>query len=102
MSASSSNSSSTGSHLDRDQFEEGLGSVTWWGFSPASAVWNNNGGGNGDDDLEVLLLGAGDGRHIVHAMAAEEDVPVVEANKLHFHVYEQNVMLYARQILFIR
>ena len=39
----------------------------------------------------MLLLGSGDGRHIIHSITKED--------RKHFYVFEQNLMLYARQML---
>ena len=80
--------------VDREQFEKGLGNVTWWGFSPARDVWRpiEDDGGR----RRVLLLGAGDGRHLLHAVGKE-----ARTERMHFFVYEQNILLYARQILFM-
>ncbi len=88
------------SEVEREQFEMGLGNVTWWGFSPAAAVWKKK---EEEEEARVLLLGAGDGRHILHSLARGEGEGggEEERNNFHFFVYEQNLMLYARQILFL-
>ncbi len=91
------------SSVEREQFEQGLGNVTWWGFSPArdvvAAVSGKEDGDGEPTNNSVLLLGAGDGRHILHSLQQQRKTK--NRNRVHFYVYEQNIMLYARQMLFI-
>ncbi len=80
------------SSVEREQFEQGLGNVTWWGFSPArdvAAVSGKEDDGGGSSSNNVLLLGAGDGRHILHPRQLQK----TKRNRVHFNVYEQNIML---------
>ena len=63
------------------ELDQGLGRVTWWGFSP----WSNLAGPS------VLLVGAGDPRHLVRSLAASQ-----EASQ--FFILEQNIQVYCRQV----
>ena len=73
---------------EKQLFEQGLGNVTWWGFSPAKALTSMT------SATSILTLGAGDGRHFIEAA-------IQEKSDLKFIVYEQNLMQYARQMLFV-
>ena len=57
-------SSSVTSTHEKALFEQGLGSVTWWGFSPAENFKNST-----NQQQDILLLGAGDARQIIATLA---------------------------------
>jgi len=65
--------------------ESGLGNITWWGFSPAYLL--------PDAPEKLLILGASDGRHFLNRLLSD-------APSSSFWILEQNLMTYARQILF--
>eukprot|EP00095_Tigriopus_kingsejongensis_P011024 maker-scaffold109_size355148-snap-gene-0.16 protein:Tk11024 transcript:maker-scaffold109_size355148-snap-gene-0.16-mRNA-1 annotation:"dynein assembly factor axonemal-like" len=94
--------------------QEGLGGITWWGFSPVEGALSDpmepDDEEEDDDDEEdeeeedepwnILLLGSGDGRHLIHHLVRRSpDVP--SERQVHFYIWEQNLALYARQILFL-
>lgn len=58
-----------------------LGGVTWWGFSPWTVLQGQ----------KVLIIGAGDPRHIVKTIAKFSD-------NLEMFVFEQNLQVYCRQV----
>ena len=61
--------------------DQGLGGVTWWGFSP----WQSLPG------ARVLTVGAGDPRHLVRSLAQG-------GRGQEFFILEQNIQVYCRQV----
>uniref|UniRef100_A0A3B5KUW5 Dynein axonemal assembly factor 3 n=1 Tax=Xiphophorus couchianus TaxID=32473 RepID=A0A3B5KUW5_9TELE len=71
---------------------EGAGWFSWWGFSPARNLLSL-----GEKlQMNVLLVGSGDPRHILKTMA---DSPVEE--NLHMWVIESSMDVVARQLLLL-
>lgn len=82
-----------------------LGSVTWWGFSPAIDImeYYNMTDFTGEvTELNVLVIGGGDIRHILKTIAQKgrhHHKTKKAFNKIHFHVIETNLELYARSMM---
>ncbi|KAH9519196.1 Dynein assembly factor 3, axonemal [Bulinus truncatus] len=79
------------------------GNVTWWGFSPALDLQEtgfqemcNKLSCAAPDELNILLVGAGDCRHILKTVARSYRH---SKRKLNFYVIETAIELYARDIL---
>ena len=76
------------------------GSITWWGFSPAedlmNVIANNNKDNMNDEDINILLVGNADGRHIFKTLANME-----ASSKVKFYIEEHSLELVARQMLFL-
>ncbi|XP_051845995.1 dynein axonemal assembly factor 3 [Antechinus flavipes] len=81
---------------------EGFGSVAWWGLSPAldlQAECPPDAPSPGDpQELDILLLGSVDARHILRTLA---QTPRWPPRKLNFFVLENNLEAVARQILIL-
>ncbi|XP_074076111.1 dynein axonemal assembly factor 3 [Macrotis lagotis] len=81
---------------------EGFGSVAWWGLSPAldlQAECPPDVPSPGDPpELDILLLGSVDARHILRTLAQAPRWPL---RKLNFFVLENNLEAVARQILLL-
>ncbi|XP_060072383.1 dynein axonemal assembly factor 3-like isoform X1 [Ylistrum balloti] len=86
---------------------DGFGTITWWGFSPAldlqdtdflSALKGLRLDKDDGPELRILLVGAGDMRHLLTTMARSYRH---RKRKLHFYIIENNLELYARDILFM-
>ncbi|XP_004405132.1 PREDICTED: dynein assembly factor 3, axonemal [Odobenus rosmarus divergens] len=81
----------------------GFGSVSWWGLSPAldlqaeSPPVDSRGGTEPrTPELDVLLLGSVDGRHLLRTLARAALWP---RKRLHFYVLENNLEAVARHML---
>lgn len=82
---------------------DGYGNINWWGFSPALDLQEI---GHGDmckkhscakpEELRILLVGAGDLRHILKTVARRYRH---SKRKLKFYVVENSLELYVRDIL---
>lgn len=96
--------------------DKGLGSLTWWGFSPAIDLIEYHSLVSLDDDKEeikVLLVGSGDIRHILKTVAQRKrhvdeiqkhnnesgSQNSCESKALHIYVLENNLELYARVMM---
>nr|XP_039254503.1 dynein assembly factor 3, axonemal-like [Styela clava] len=89
---------------------EGFGSITWWGFTSSldlqAEVDENNHGmemskgasKNEHESLNILIVGAGDCRHIIKTIAQRKRH---KHRKIHFYVIENNPELLARHLLLI-
>ena len=77
------------------------GNVTWWGFSPALHLLQELSKHEVEyktkNEINVLLVGVGDGRHILKTMSKLKGC----SQKVNFYVTENNLEAIARQILFI-
>lgn len=60
-------SSTNSSMHEKALFEQGLGCVTWWGFSPADGMKT------AADPQDILILGAGDARHFISALTGTSE-----------------------------
>nr|XP_057917359.1 dynein axonemal assembly factor 3-like [Doryrhamphus excisus] len=74
---------------------EGAGCISWWGFSPARDLINT-GPVRGEGEVNLLLVGSGDPRHILKTIASlkEDDV-------LHVWLFESSMEVMARQMLLL-
>ncbi|KAJ9596537.1 hypothetical protein L9F63_012436 [Diploptera punctata] len=76
----------------------------WWGFSPALDIlselekYGYKKIKNGSDELNVLLIGAADGRHVLKTLA--QYYRHKTKTKINFYIMEANMDLVARQIMF--
>ncbi|XP_045059870.2 dynein axonemal assembly factor 3 isoform X2 [Desmodus rotundus] len=84
----------------------GFGTVSWWGLSPALdlqaesppiAPDSQANTEHGTPELDVLLLGSVDGRHLLRTLAGATLGP---RRKFHFYVLENNLEAVARHMLF--
>uniref|UniRef100_A0A8C2RHD5 Dynein axonemal assembly factor 3 n=1 Tax=Capra hircus TaxID=9925 RepID=A0A8C2RHD5_CAPHI len=79
----------------------GFGSVSWWGLSPAVDLQAEGPPVDPDSqaenpELNVLLLGSVDGRHLLRTLARAALWP---RRRFHFYVLENNLEAVARHIL---
>jgi dynein assembly factor 3 len=78
---------------------DGLGNINWWGFSPAldlQSVLNNS---HENAELNFLLVGCGDPRHLLRTFASKGKWP--KRKLIRFYVYEPRLELYARDLLLL-
>lgn len=75
---------------------EGAGCVTWWGFGPARDLLNSENMVRSDGELNVLLVGSGDPRHILKTITG-----LTDSDTLHVWVIENSMEVVARQLLLI-
>ncbi|XP_046331215.2 dynein axonemal assembly factor 3-like [Haliotis rufescens] len=83
---------------------DGLGTITWWGFSPAidfqdadvGALMEKTSLQDTNDVVNILLVGAGDIRHILKTIANRKRH---KHKKINMFVCEAALELYARDIL---
>lgn len=85
----------------------GFGTITWWGFSPAidlqnpdliTALTGLNIDEKDDEEMRILLVGAGDLRHVLTTLARSYRY---RKKKFHFYILENALELYARDMLFL-
>ncbi|KAG7227810.1 hypothetical protein INR49_013604 [Caranx melampygus] len=74
---------------------EGAGCITWWGFSPALDLLRT-GPVKHEGDVNVLLVGSGDPRHILKTIAGLQN-----EKSLHVWVIENSMDVMARQLLLL-
>ncbi|KAL0984385.1 hypothetical protein UPYG_G00140770 [Umbra pygmaea] len=74
---------------------EGAGYMTWWGFSPARDLLCT-GSEKQHGDVNVLLVGSSDSRHILKTIAG-----LSNTDTLHFWVMESSMDVVARQLLLL-
>ncbi|CAL9699040.1 unnamed protein product [Knipowitschia caucasica] len=74
---------------------EGAGCMSWWGFSPARDL-RSFGPVLNKKEVNVLLVGSGDPRHILKTIAGLPD-----KHSLHVWVIENNMAAVARQMLLL-
>ncbi|XP_042200968.1 dynein axonemal assembly factor 3 [Callorhinchus milii] len=86
---------------------DGFGSVTWWGFSPAmdfqkespsvstEALGLQEGG---LPELNILMVGAGDSRHLLTTLCRAHRWA---QRKINFYIVENNLELIGRHLLFL-
>ncbi|XP_067291514.1 dynein axonemal assembly factor 3-like [Pseudorasbora parva] len=72
---------------------EGAGCVTWWGFGPARDLLSSDKTVRSDGELNVLLVGSGDPRHILKTITGLRD-----SDTLHVWVIENSMEVVARQL----
>jgi dynein assembly factor 3 len=82
---------------------DGLGNINWWGFSPAidfQEITNPLDNNNNNNDLNILVTGAGDPRHLLKTFANR----LKHTNKkklVRFYIYDCRLELYARTMLLL-
>ncbi|XP_031595171.2 dynein assembly factor 3, axonemal [Oreochromis aureus] len=74
---------------------EGAGCITWWGFTPARDLLHI-GPERCEGDINVLLVGSGDPRHILKTIAGLQD-----KQSVHIWVIENSMEVVARQLLLL-
>nr|XP_020461979.1 dynein assembly factor 3, axonemal isoform X2 [Monopterus albus] len=74
---------------------EGAGCITWWGFSPARDLLTM-GPVRHEGEVNVLLVGSGDPRHILKTIAGLQS-----DERLHVWVIENSMEVVARQLLLL-
>ncbi|XP_071319687.1 dynein axonemal assembly factor 3-like [Trachinotus anak] len=74
---------------------EGAGCISWWGFSPALDLLRT-GPARHEGEVNVLLVGCGDPRHILKTIAGLQN-----EESLHVWVIENSVEVMARQLLLL-
>jgi dynein assembly factor 3 len=92
---------------------DGLGNINWWGFSPSidllklyfdkelseSHQEKSIELENDDETLNILLVSAGDQRHLLNTIAYRKLYP--NKKKICFYVYEKMLELYVRDYLLL-
>ncbi|KAK5620824.1 hypothetical protein CRENBAI_018224 [Crenichthys baileyi] len=81
--------------MSAGRVSEGPGCITWWGFSPARNLLRL-GPVKSDGEINVLLVGSGDPRHILKTV-----VECPEKQNLHIWVVEKSMEVVARQLLLL-
>ncbi|XP_015249754.1 PREDICTED: dynein assembly factor 3, axonemal-like isoform X2 [Cyprinodon variegatus] len=81
--------------MSAGRVSEGAGCITWWGFSPARNLLSF-GPEKSEGEINVLLVGSGDPRHILKTIADSS-----AKQKLHIWVMEQSMEVVARQLLLL-
>nr|XP_056719835.1 dynein axonemal assembly factor 3 [Euleptes europaea] len=85
----------------------GFGTTAWWGFSPAldlqetyldTSTEHLHMSQDGTPELNILLVGSIDGRHILKTMCQAHRWP---QRKINFYVLENNLEALGRQLLFL-
>ncbi|XP_013396625.1 dynein assembly factor 3, axonemal [Lingula anatina] len=94
-------------NVKRSKMTDGFGSITWWGFSPVldlqdkdlcSHLQNVQLGDGELPELNILMVGAGDCRHILKTLAHTYRWP---RQKINFYILEANMECYARHLLLL-
>ncbi|XP_010750116.3 dynein assembly factor 3, axonemal [Larimichthys crocea] len=81
--------------MSAGRVSEGAGCITWWGFSPARDLLSM-GPVRVKGEVNVLLIGSGDPRHILKTIAGLQD-----EESLHVWVIENSMEEVARQLLLL-
>uniref|UniRef100_A0A8C4YA99 Dynein axonemal assembly factor 3 n=1 Tax=Gopherus evgoodei TaxID=1825980 RepID=A0A8C4YA99_9SAUR len=78
-----------------------FGTTCWWGFSPALDLQRECGSPSSPDDLpelNILLVGSVDGRHVLRTMSQAHRWP---QRRINFYIVENNLEVLGRQLLFL-
>uniref|UniRef100_A0A8C0FX55 Dynein axonemal assembly factor 3 n=1 Tax=Chelonoidis abingdonii TaxID=106734 RepID=A0A8C0FX55_CHEAB len=78
-----------------------FGTTCWWGFSPALDLQRECGSPSSPDDLpelNILLVGSVDGRHVLQTMSQAHRWP---QRRINFYIVENNLEAVGRQLLFL-
>jgi dynein assembly factor 3 len=78
---------------------DGLGNINWWGFSPAVDLQSVLKDSHDDSEINFLLVGCGDPRHLLKTLALRSKWP--KRKLIRFYVYEPRLELYARDLLLL-
>ncbi|XP_058497091.1 dynein axonemal assembly factor 3-like [Solea solea] len=81
--------------MSAGRVSEGAGCITWWGFSPALDLLST-GPARQEGEVNVLLVGSGDPRHILKTIAGFQ-----KEKGLHVWVIENSMDVVARQLLLL-
>uniref|UniRef100_A0A3Q4AE81 Dynein axonemal assembly factor 3 n=1 Tax=Mola mola TaxID=94237 RepID=A0A3Q4AE81_MOLML len=81
--------------MSAGRISEGVGCIAWWGFSPARDL-SSMGPVRPEGELNVLLVGSGDPRHILKTAAGLQN-----DGSLHVWVIESSMEVVARQLLLL-
>ena len=80
---------------------DGLGNINWWGFSPSidfQSILNDLENKSDSNELNILLVGAGDPRHILKTFSNQ----FKKTKKIiRFYIYDCRLELYARYLLLL-
>lgn len=82
--------------------DKGLGSVTWWGFTPALDLIEHHellGEGVEMSVVNILLVGGADIRHIIQTLSRRNRHK--RNSNLNFYILENNLEVYARDLLLL-
>jgi len=82
---------------ERGNQQGGLGIIQWWGLSPALDLTSKL--NNPTGEVNILLCGAGDTRHVLETMGKLSRQDVVK--RVNFFIWEPQCELYARQSLLL-
>ena len=89
---------------------DGLGNINWWGFSPSidllalHAKHINSESDHQAKEVNILLVNAGDARHLLHSIAMRKKKHATTTTRpivYRFYVYEKMLELYARDALLL-
>lgn len=86
---------------------DGFGNINWWGFSPSVDLLKllsehvDESSFSSDETINILLINAGDQRHILETIASLAERKISNNKKVHFYVYEKMLELYARDFLLL-
>jgi dynein assembly factor 3 len=82
---------------------DGLGNINWWGFSPSIDLLEllAKHSGPEQEEFNILLVNAGDARHLLHTIAFRRKHFPNTKVKLKFYVFEKMLELYARDFLLL-
>lgn len=80
--------------MENGNVASGLGNIQWWGFSPSLDLTEYSRSKN-KSEVNILLVGASDIRHILHTLSK------TSAEKVNFWIYEDQIEVLARQILLL-
>jgi len=78
--------------MESGDVASGLGHIQWWGFSPSMdfSQYKTN-----EKELNILLVGSSDIRHILHTVSK------LKVERVNFWVYESDCVVIARQMLLL-
>ncbi|XP_071801348.1 dynein axonemal assembly factor 3-like [Asterias amurensis] len=77
---------------------DAFGAVTWWGFSPALDLQDKVLDNDRSSDLNVLIIGAGDCRHMLKTIALSHRHT---KRTINFYIVESNLELLGRHLLLL-
>lgn len=87
---------------EKKKMDKGLGSITWWGFSPALNLLEHFHLMKDSSilkEVNVLLVGSGDIRHVLKTIAQKKrQLGSTSETVIHFYILENNLELYARAL----
>ncbi|XP_038079414.1 dynein assembly factor 3, axonemal-like [Patiria miniata] len=75
---------------------DAFGAITWWGFSPALDLQDKVRDVETSSDLNILMIGAGDCRHMLKTIALSHRH---KKKQINFYVIESNLELLGRHLL---